>query len=123
MNVLVLDDEKDLLAAVRGILEADGHVVDTVESAEQAVTMIESGKYDFMLIDYKMPEKDGAWFMRQAKIPRSTKVILMTAYLNKKVADEMFKLGVVGYIVKPFNAEALRRHLAFHSRPKDQPVL
>ena len=115
VKILILDDNQALRDAVGGILKALGHAVDTTDDAHAAVKMLVDGEYDFVLVDYKMPVTDGIWFMKNAQIPKRTKVLLMTAYVNKEVIAEMFDLGAVGYLIKPFDTEELVRHLEFHS--------
>jgi len=61
-----------------------------------------------------MPEHDGSWFMRNAEVPRDTKVLLVTAYANRDIINEMFRLGISGYVIKPFDGPELLRHLDFH---------
>ena len=116
MKVLIVDDDSVLLEAVKDMLVDSGYEVDCSNSAREAVGMVESVKYDYILVDYRMPKDDGIWFMENAKISPSTKVLLMTAYLNRDVINKMFSLGASGYIVKPFDEEELITHLQFHSK-------
>jgi response regulator of citrate/malate metabolism len=53
--------------------------------------------------------------MKNAKLQRRTRVVLMTAFVNSEVISEMFKLGAVGYLIKPFDSKELLRHIDFHS--------
>jgi DNA-binding response OmpR family regulator len=115
MKILLLDDEQHILSAIERVLADIGHSVDCTTDAGKAAEMIEIGGYDFALVDFMMPVHDGAWFMRNAHIPKSTKVLLMTAHVDKEVIKEMFKLGVRGYLIKPLDREELIKHLAFHS--------
>ena len=115
MKILLLDDEEHLLNAVERVLADLGHSVDCTTDAQKAAGMIESGGYDFALVDFMMPVHDGAWFMKTARVPSNTKVLLMTAHVDKDVIKNMFKLGVRGYLIKPLEKEELIKHLAFHS--------
>jgi DNA-binding response OmpR family regulator len=114
VRILILDDSDMLRSAVANMLRAMGYEVDSIAAAAEAVRMVEKTEYDFILVDYMMPVNDGIWFMKNAKLPRKTKVLLMTAYTDNNVITEMFKLGAVGYIIKPFDCEDLARHLDFH---------
>ena len=115
MKILLLDDEASILSAVKRALGRMGHEVEQTTDAAKAVVMIEQGNFDFALVDYMMPVHDGIWFMKHARIPRKTKVLLMTAFVNRQVINEMFKLGARGYLIKPIESEELAQHLAFHS--------
>jgi CheY-like chemotaxis protein len=116
MRILVLDDDQILLDALKAILNDYGHDVDTANTAKDAITPAEKGNYDFILVDYKMPENDGIWFMKNIKLPKNTKVLLITAYVNRAVINQMFELGASGYLIKPFDDKELIRHLEFYSQ-------
>jgi len=118
MKILLLDDEASLLKAISLVLVDLGHAVDCFTDSAEAAKTIETGEYDFAMVDYMMPVHDGLWFMKNARIPRKTKVLLMTAFVNRAVIDKMFKLGVRGYLIKPIDQEDLIQHLSFHSEEK-----
>ncbi len=63
-----------------------------------------------------MPVRDGIWFMENAKLPRRTKVLLVTAHVYRKMINRMFRLGVTGYIIKPFDETGLLRQLETYSQ-------
>lgn len=116
MKVLIVDDDPSLLEAVHDMLADNGYDVDCSETAKDAVDKVQACKYDYILVDYRMPKDDGIWFMENAKIDPASKVLLMTAYLNRDVINKMFSLGASGYIVKPFDEEELLTHLSFHTK-------
>ena len=118
MKILIVDDNKNLLDSLKRILEHHHHEVDCSDNAKQAVKMVEKGDYQFVLVDYKMPKNDGIWFMKNVTLPRQTKVLLITAYVNRAVIDKMFELGACGYLIKPFDDQELLRHMAFYANPK-----
>jgi len=116
MKVLVLDDDNDFLETIKKILLSHNHLVDCAGSAKDALAMLDQSEYDYVFVDYKMPENDGIWFMKNAKLPRRTRALLMTAFVNREVINKMFALGACGYLIKPFNEEDLLRHMAFFER-------
>ena len=116
MKILVLDDQNEILTSLKAILTGLGHDPHCVDNAKEAVGMIEDGDYDFALIDYMMPENNGIWFMETANVPKTTRVLLMTAFVNRDVINEMFKLGARGYLIKPFAEGELKTHLDFHAQ-------
>ena len=122
MKILVLDDEETVLMVMERLLLHLGHVVHCVRDAVRAVTMVHDDTYDFVLVDYIMPEFNGAWFLRNAKLPRSTKVLLITGYINRDAINEMFKLGARGYMIKPIQKDELAMHLEFHSGSKTEAI-
>ena len=119
MRVMIIDDDDTLAGALKVLLEAHSYEVETFSNAADAVIPVEAGNYDFVLVDYKMPVHDGVWFMENTNIPVSTRIILVTAYVNPKVIKRMFALGVSGYIIKPFDEEELLRNLKFFAPGSD----
>ncbi len=113
MNVLVLDDDEALTDALCQILSARHLDVDRSTSASQALDMVRSKHYDLVLLDYAMPQHDGVWFMSNAGLPRNTKVLLITGHIQREMINTMFKLGVCGYMIKPFDEDDLIRNLSF----------
>ena len=109
MRVLIVDDEEKVLLAMRRML-SDCCAVDCAGSATEAMEKAKSGEYDFVLLDFNMPKQDGLWFMRNCRLPRKAKIILLTAYLNKQLVKEMFKLGLSSYLMKPVTREDVLRH-------------
>lgn len=113
MKVLVLDDDEDLSSALREILVMRNLDVDCATSAPDAIEKLVDKQYDVVLVDYVMPQHDGIWFLKHAKLPRSTKVLLMTGHIERKVINKMFDLGVCGYLIKPFDEDELLHNLNF----------
>lgn len=112
MRILIVDDDSGMLNALKELLGAYGHEVVCADTAAKGLEA-DPNSFDFVLLDYKMPQHDGGWFMENAKIGRGTRVLLITAYVNKDVIKRMFSLGVSGYLIKPFDAEDLMRHIDF----------
>ena len=116
MKILLLDDEENVITSLTRMLAMMNHEAEGFTDAEEAVKAIENNNYDFALVDYKMPKNNGIWFMSNANIPRETKVMLMTAYVNRNVITRMFELGACGYLIKPFDQKELKMHFSFHAK-------
>ena len=114
MRILILDDDWEMLEITAKVLAKASHEVDCSDNARQAVQMVTQKAYDFVLVDYKMPENDGIWFMKNANLPRATKTLLITAFVNRDIIKKMFALGASGYLIKPFDDEELLRHIHFY---------
>ncbi len=115
MKILVLDDHEAFRDEIAETLNRHGHEADGVARAEDAIPLVENGGYDMVLVDFNMPGHDGLWFMKNVKLPKPTKALLVTAHVNRKIINEMFKVGVSGYIIKPFDETALLKNLDFHA--------
>jgi len=114
VKILVLDDHTGFRNEIVDILVRNGYAAEGAAAALEAVALVKEGDYDLVLADYNMPGHDGLWFMRNVECPRSTKVLLVTAYVNRDVIDEMFKAGAAGYLIKPFDEADLLHHIAHH---------
>lgn len=115
MRVLILDGQCEAAENIRKMLSGIADTVDIAANMEDAARMAESLEYDFVLLDYQVPEYEGTWFMKNVNISKHTKVLLMSAYVDRTAINEMFELGVAGYLIKPFDDAELRRHIEFHS--------
>ncbi len=102
------------------MLRSNGFAADEAATAPEAVSLTETGEYDFILLDYYMPGHDGLWFMRNVSKPPQTKVILMTAQNSLYIATAIIQCGGDGYIIKPFDEEQLLQHLMFYAHSSDR---
>jgi nitrogen regulation protein NR(I) len=109
-KILVVDDEKNVLASFEKMLTRRGHEVTTAQRAEHALAIIETETPDVVLMDIRMPGMTGldAFQRIQALRPRLP-VIVMTGYGTTDSAIEATKLGAFEYVLKPFDPAVLLR--------------
>ncbi len=104
-RILVVDDEQDLCEILKFNLETDGYVVETANSAEDALKMnIES--FDLLLLDVMMGGMSGFALAKQLKADPATKdipIIFLTARDTENDTVTGFNLGADDYISKPFS--------------------
>lgn len=109
IRILVVDDEETLCEALRFNLEAEGYVVDTATSAEEALTMTLSD-YDLFILDIMMGEISGLQLARIIKAAPATKnipIIFCTAKDSEDDLVEGLDLGADDYITKPYSLRAV----------------
>jgi two-component system response regulator CpxR len=114
MKLLIIDDDKEISLMVKDFLNGCDFEILCASDAETGIEILKNEVVDLIFLDFKMPDKDGEWFIRNASIPRRTKVILITAHLTCDMITLMFKLGIAGYIMKPFGKDELMCHLDFY---------
>ncbi len=124
MNVLVVEDEKRLAAALKQILEQAGYHADAVYDGATGLDYAESGMYDVVVLDVMLPRMDGFEVvrrLRQANV--STPVLFLTA--RSQLADKVTGLDQGGdaYMTKPFQPEELLARLRALTRRKGEVVL
>ena len=107
-RILAVDDEGVILDSFRKILVIDGYSVDTVETGQEALGLVQKHNYDFVFTDLKMPEMDGVDVCKSVKHLRpDIDVIIITGYATIESAVETMKHGAMDYIQKPFTEDEL----------------
>lgn len=107
-KILCVDDEEVILSSFRKILVLDGYSVDTVETGQEALGLIQKHHYDFVFTDLKMPAMDGVEVTKSVKhIRPDIDVIIITGYASVETAVETMKYGAMDYVQKPFTEDEL----------------
>jgi len=107
-KILAVDDESIILDSFRKILVLDGYAVDTVESGNEAISLLKTHHYDFVFTDLKMPEMDGVEVTKAVKhIRPDIDVVIITGYATVETAVETMKYGAMDYVQKPFTEDEL----------------
>jgi len=109
-RVLVVDDDPDIREVVGTMLESVGLTVETVESAEAALTSVSRDAFDLVVLDWNLPGMTGIdlcrQFRREARFA-ALPVLFLTAHSSSKDIVEAFASGADDYVVKPFRAPEL----------------
>jgi DNA-binding NtrC family response regulator len=94
---------------LRSVLEGEGHRVEIVPSAYDALPRLDSQRYDLVLIDLKMRRMDGLELLEHEHLQdRGTRMVIMTAYPTVDSAVQAMRQGAFDYLVKPFKLADLR---------------
>ena len=104
-RILVVDDEEDLCEILKFTLEMEGYMVDTANSAEEALKL-ELPRYNLILLDVMMGEISGfkmASMMKKNKDTQNIPIIFITAKDTENDTLTGFNLGADDYISKPFS--------------------
>jgi len=128
-RILVVDDEEDLCEILKFNFETEGYVVETANSAEEALTL-DLPAFDLLLLDVMMGEMSGFALARKLKSDDATKeipIIFLTARDTENDTVTGFNLGADDYISKPFSIRevlvrirAVLRRTAY-SEEQDEP--
>lgn len=118
-RLLVVDDEANMVALLRRILEKEGYQVEGAASGEEALTRVETTWFDLVITDLRMAHLNGLELLRRAKAVRpSLPFILLTAFGSVESAVAAMKEGAVDYLTKPVENNQLKhvvkRTLEFH---------
>jgi len=102
LRLLVVDDNRSLVEALRDVFESRGYSVDTAHDGLQAVEHVRAAGFDCILMDIRMPGMNGVDAFREIKkLSPTTPVILMTAYSVQGLIDEALAEGVFAVLNKP----------------------
>ena len=109
-TVLVCDDERDIVSALKIYLTGAGYRVLEAYNGEEALTLIGSESVQLVLLDIMMPRMDGITAMARIREKSNVPVILLTAKTEDTDKVLGLNVGADDYITKPFNpAEVLAR--------------
>jgi CheY-like chemotaxis protein len=126
-RILCVDDEEIILGIFRKILALDGYCVDTVETGQEALGLIQIHNYDFVFTDLKMPAMSGTDVAKSVKHLRpDIDVVIITGFATVESAVECMKHGAIDYIEKPFTEKELRvfvKHALIKRRDRIQKQL
>ncbi|MGB0885361.1 MAG: sigma-54-dependent transcriptional regulator [Chitinophagales bacterium] len=101
-KILIVDDEKSIRTTLREILEYEKYVVDEAEDGEKGLRKLLNNYYDVVLLDIKMPKKDGLEVLEAMKMADlDTPAIMISGHGNLETAVESVKQGAYDYISKP----------------------
>jgi two-component system response regulator AtoC len=108
-RLLVVDDEQSIRRLCMTIGTTLGFVCAEAESAEVALSRLDTETPDLLLTDLKLPTKSGVELLRHTKtmLPH-TEVAIMTGHGSIESAVDAMKLGAYDYIEKPFRVEKMR---------------
>ena len=108
MKILVVDDENIVLESCRLVLETEGYEVILVSNCEAALKVIDEINPALLLIDLKMPGRDGMFLMGEVKQKwPELPVIVMSGYATTETIEAVSLRGASAFIPKPFTPEEL----------------
>ncbi|MFM1886299.1 MAG: hypothetical protein RL026_1456 [Pseudomonadota bacterium] len=102
-QVLIVEDEPAIADTLVYALQADGHAVDWQPRAEPALTRVQAGGIDLVLLDVGLPDIDGFEACRRLRRFSDVPVIFLTARSDEIDRIVGLELGADDYVVKPFS--------------------
>ena len=110
-NILVCDDDKDIVSALKIYLSAEGYKVFEAYNGEEAVNAVDKEDIHLVLLDIMMPKMDGITAISKIRELSNVPVILLTA--KSEDTDKILGLnvGADDYITKPFSLNNLHARI------------
>ncbi len=108
ISILIVDDEESVRESLYSWFIEDGYKVECAENAKKALAILESGNFDIILTDLKMPGMDGLELLQRIKaLNKDSIIIVMTAFASVDTAVKALKDGAFDYVTKPFDPDDL----------------
>ena len=106
-NILVIDDERSIRNTLGDILDNEGYKTDDAENGIEGLKLVNSKKYDVILLDIKMPGMDGLEVLDHIMKITDTPVVMISGHGTIETAVEAIKKGAYDYIAKPLDLNRL----------------
>jgi len=109
-RILIVDDDENIRKVLTTILEDEGYIVESVDTAKKAIAKTGKKFYNLALIDVRLPDMEGIELLTRMKdtTPKMRKIII-TGYPTLQNAVEAVNRGADAYIIKPFDMKKALR--------------
>jgi len=108
IKILVVDDDQDMCEILSDFLEEEGYTVMTAYDGESALDEIKTGRYDLLIVDYRLHTIDGLEVLAIARqLNTSLTAIMMTAFGSDATRLHAKTLGAYEFVEKPFDMERM----------------
>ncbi len=107
MDILIVEDNKELQQLLTDFLRADGYTVSAAENGEKALSLYEKYGARLVLLDINLPGIDGFAVCEAIRKSGNTPIIMLTARVSKEDKLNGLILGADDYIEKPYDIDIL----------------
>lgn len=106
-KILLVEDEKNILAFVAALLEAAGYTVISAETCAEGKMLYSSHNPDLIILDLGLPDGDGSALLKFVRSVSSVPVIVLSARTDESDKVEALDNGANDYVTKPFGSAEL----------------
>jgi two-component system KDP operon response regulator KdpE len=128
-HILVIDDEPQILRALRTILTAQNYRVTLANRGEQGLAIAAAEQPDLIVLDLGLPDMDGVKVCARLREWTQTPIIILSVRDQEKEKVQALDMGADDYLVKPFGIEELLARIraglrhAVHTQNGQEPVV
>lgn len=113
-RVLVVDDDTEVALTLLEVLGEQGYLAEAAFNGHEALLKLSSKSFDVILLDIFMPNLDGLEVLRQLRARGDqTKVIILTALNDERIAEKAMALGADDFMTKPYDASQVHLRLEY----------
>src|SRR2546426_1008034 len=100
-RILIVDDDRDMCTLLSRYLDRNGYEVDVAYSGESGIEKFRQEKFDMVICDYKLGDKEGKDVLIEIKaLDPGVIVLIITGHSDIRIAADLIKLGAYDYISK-----------------------
>lgn len=113
-TLLLVDDEANILSALKRLLRRDGYTLLTADSGEAGLALLRERPVDVILSDQRMPGMSGVEFLRKARelCPDTVRMVLSGYTELQSITDAINEGAIFKFLTKPWDDEQLRANIA-----------
>ncbi len=107
-RVLIVDDEKNILSSLAGVLCDEGFDTRTAASGEEALETVRAEAFDLAILDVRLPDTDGVSLLEKLRAMRpDLPVVMMSGNASIDIAVRAVRLGAFDFLEKPLSPDRL----------------
>jgi response regulator RpfG family c-di-GMP phosphodiesterase len=112
-TLLLVDDEPNIVSALKRTLRRDGYSILTANSAEEGLNMLAGNKVGVIISDQRMPQMNGVDFLRKVKMlyPKTLRLVLSGYTELESVTRAINEGAIYKFLTKPWDDEQLRNNI------------
>ncbi|MGE5619938.1 MAG: response regulator transcription factor [Sphingomonadaceae bacterium] len=122
-RILVVDDEPDLVHAIRLYLEMEGYLVFAAYNGNEALEKVREKLPDLVVLDVMMPDMDGFETLKRLREAHHVPVIMLTVRGEESDKVRGLQMGADDYVTKPFSQRELLSRIQAVLRRAEMPPL
>lgn len=108
-KILIIDDEDSIRQLCSAVLKSENYAVRSASNGIEALKMVGAEPFDLILTDIKMPGMSGLQFIISVReIDTEIPIVVITGHGTVETAIESLRLGVQGFLMKPFTIKELK---------------
>ena len=109
LRILVVDDERDLVATYRRLFRRQGYDVDSAVTRAGGLALIDAVAPDLVIADLELPDGGGLDLVHAARRAATpSRVIVVSARPSNGAREEAMEAGASAFVAKPFSVGTLR---------------
>jgi len=107
-KILCIDDDTDICFLLKRFLSRHEYITEVAFTGQNGLKKLQEEKFDLVLCDFRLPDKDGFEMIREIKAIRPfIPIIIITGYSDVKIAVKAMKHGASEYVTKPIHPEEI----------------